>query len=241
MTLRTCLIMMTALAVITDNLIIPFYPQYFAERFDNPPEQHVGLYLAVPVLASVGTGPVIAYHFGRLSLAGFVANPILVPLVGFVVVPLGFLIAFLSLVAEILATPLIWLASPFLSLVLWLVRFFANLPMATISVPTPNVLEVALGYFLIISLLLLARPRYSFLPLAFALEPGPAADEAVAAHRPSGSRSTRGRCASASVSRSVRLPHEVSVSSPSAMMLAPSWRMKKFLRSSGSPWRARMR
>lgn len=31
MTLRTCLIMMTALAVITDNLIIPFYPQYFAE------------------------------------------------------------------------------------------------------------------------------------------------------------------------------------------------------------------
>ncbi|MBJ7545740.1 MFS transporter, partial [Pseudomonas sp. OA3] len=46
MTLRTCLIMMTALAVITDNLIIPFYPQYFAERFDNPPEQHVGLYLA---------------------------------------------------------------------------------------------------------------------------------------------------------------------------------------------------
>lgn len=47
MNLRTCLIAMTALAVVTDNLIIPFYPQYFAERFDNPPPSHVGLYLAV--------------------------------------------------------------------------------------------------------------------------------------------------------------------------------------------------
>ncbi|TLX57759.1 MFS transporter [Stutzerimonas nosocomialis] len=46
MNLRFCLIAMTALAVVTDNLIIPFYPQYFAERFGNPPASHVGLYLA---------------------------------------------------------------------------------------------------------------------------------------------------------------------------------------------------
>ena len=60
MTLRTCLIMMTALAVITDNLIIPFYPQYFAERFDNPPEQHVGLYLAVVSLVVMAVFPLWA-------------------------------------------------------------------------------------------------------------------------------------------------------------------------------------
>ena len=60
MTLRTCLIMMTALAVITDNLIIPFYPQYFAERFDNPPEQHVGLYLAVVSLVVMSVFPLWA-------------------------------------------------------------------------------------------------------------------------------------------------------------------------------------
>ena len=60
MTLRTCLIMMTALAVITDNLIIPFYPQYFADRFDNPPEQHVGLYLAVVSLVVMSVFPLWA-------------------------------------------------------------------------------------------------------------------------------------------------------------------------------------
>lgn len=60
MPLRTCLIMMTALAVITDNLIIPFYPQYFAERFGNPPEQYVGLYLAVVSLVVMAVFPLWA-------------------------------------------------------------------------------------------------------------------------------------------------------------------------------------
>ncbi len=54
------------------------------------------MHLAVPVLATLGTGPLIAHYFGHLSLAGFVANPLIVPLVGFVVVPLGLGIGFLS-------------------------------------------------------------------------------------------------------------------------------------------------
>lgn len=120
----------------------------------------IGLYLAVPVLASVGTGPVIAHHFGHVSLVGFIANPIVVPIVGLAVVPLGFLIASLSLIADAPATPAVWLAEPLLSLVLGLVRFFAALPMASISVPTPNVLEIGLAYLLMVSLLVLPRPRY---------------------------------------------------------------------------------
>ena len=35
-----------------------------------------GMHLAVPVLATLGTGPLIAHYFGHLSLAGFVANPV---------------------------------------------------------------------------------------------------------------------------------------------------------------------
>lgn len=119
----------------------------------------VFLYLAVPVLASLGTGPVIAHHFGYLSLVGFIANPILVPVVGFGLVPLGLLLAFLSLIAESLAAPFLALAGPLLSSVVWLVRFFAHLPMSSVSLPTPNVFEVGLIYLLIASLLLLARPK----------------------------------------------------------------------------------
>src|SRR5262249_45928577 len=41
-----------------------------------------GLQLAVPILATVGTAPLIAHYFGHLSLAGFLSNPVIVPLVG---------------------------------------------------------------------------------------------------------------------------------------------------------------
>lgn len=60
MNLRFYLIAMTALAVVTDNLIIPFYPQYFAERFDNPPPEHVGLYLAAISLTVMSVFPLWA-------------------------------------------------------------------------------------------------------------------------------------------------------------------------------------
>ena len=66
------------------------------------------MHLAVPALATLGTGPLIAHYFGHLSLAGFVANPLIVPLVGFVVVPLGLGIGFLSVIAPELGLFVVW-------------------------------------------------------------------------------------------------------------------------------------
>lgn len=120
----------------------------------------IGLYVAVPILATVGTGPLIAHYFGHLSLVGFFSNLIVVPLVGFMVVPLGLLIGFLSLLAPGLVLPLIRLAEPALSLTHGLVRFFSHLPFANISVPAPNLWEVGVLYFLILSILFLRRGTY---------------------------------------------------------------------------------
>src|SRR5207245_4504480 len=87
--------------------------------------RQIGLHLAVPILATVGTGPLIAHYFGHLSLVGFLSNLVIVPLVGFVVVPLGLLIGFLSLLAPGLALPLVWLAVPILSLTHVMFGFFS--------------------------------------------------------------------------------------------------------------------
>src|SRR5437667_12151982 len=91
---------------------------------------------------TLGTGPLIAHYFGHLSLAGFVSNPLIVPLVGFVVVPLGLMIGFLSLALPTAAGALVWFAEMVLSLIIGLVRMFAQLPLATIGVPAPNPSEV---------------------------------------------------------------------------------------------------
>lgn len=128
------------------------------------------LYFAVPILATLGTGPMIAHHFGHLSWAGFLSNPVVVPLVGFVIVPLGLLVGFFSLLAPGLALPLVWLVEPLLSLVREMVRFFSSLPLASIAVPIPNLMEVGVLYLIFLSLLLF-RTRFHLLLLlgAFSL------------------------------------------------------------------------
>jgi competence protein ComEC len=117
------------------------------------------LHLAVPLFATLGTGPLVAYYFGHLSLAGFVSNPVIVPVVGFVVVPLGLLTGFLSLILPSVAGALLWIAEYLVSSTLWLVRLFAHLPLANLAVPVPNPFEVTILYLIVISFFLLRRNR----------------------------------------------------------------------------------
>jgi competence protein ComEC len=124
--------------------------------------RQAAFHLAVPLLATLGTGPLIAHYFGHLSLAGFISNPLVVPLVGFVVVPLGLTIGFLSLTLPAAAGALVWLAEIVLSFTLWLARMFSRLPLANIGVPAPNPLEVAVLYLLIGFAVLSFRFRYAW-------------------------------------------------------------------------------
>ena len=125
----------------------------------KPKLRSIGMHLAVPLLATIGTGPLIAHYFGHLSLAGFASNPVVVPLVGFVVVPLGLGISFISLAWPGLVTPLVSI----LEWVLWfsglLVERFARLPFAHISVPAPDLWEIGAVYLLIASVLWLRKSR----------------------------------------------------------------------------------
>jgi competence protein ComEC len=117
-------------------------------------------HFVVPLLATIGTGPLIAYYFGHLSLAGFVANPIIVPLVGFIVVPAGLIVGFLSVVAPQAATSIVWLTENLLSLTRWLVDWLARLPLANIGVPAPNAWEVIGLYLLIVIAFTFKRNRF---------------------------------------------------------------------------------
>ena len=85
-----------------------FHEWLAPKRLDELPQERswltarlrqASMHLAVPLLATLGTGPLIAHYFGHLSLAGFVANPLVVPLVGFIVVPLGLMIGFFAVLA----------------------------------------------------------------------------------------------------------------------------------------------
>jgi competence protein ComEC len=145
------------------------HERFLRARTDQLPQEksmliessrRASLHLVVPMLATLGTGPLIAHYFGHLSLAGFVANPLLVPLVGFVLVPLGLTVGFLAVVAPALAAWLVALTEKLAAVTSWSVDVFARLPLANVGVPSPNVLEVAALYGFLLCFFVLRRPAH---------------------------------------------------------------------------------
>ncbi|MCX8116728.1 MAG: DNA internalization-related competence protein ComEC/Rec2 [Desulfobacterota bacterium] len=111
--------------------------------------QYGMLSLLVTVVAIVGTAPIVVLHFNRISLIGWMANPLIVPWVGFLIVPLALIACLLSFVFSPLASLLIALAQSLTDLLLRVLGALASIPLASLYLPTPTALEVLLFYLLV--------------------------------------------------------------------------------------------
>jgi competence protein ComEC len=118
-------------------------------------------FFLVSLFAVVGSLPLVLFYFNQISLIGFLANFIIVPLVGFIVTPLG-LLAFFWLPASVtIAAGCLSLANEVLRYALLMVNVFAALPFAAIKTVTPSILETACFYGLVWALWYLSsgQPR----------------------------------------------------------------------------------
>ncbi|MGE5855851.1 MAG: ComEC/Rec2 family competence protein, partial [Syntrophaceae bacterium] len=113
------------------------------------------LFVAVSAAATLGTLPFIVYYFNRVSNITLVANLLLVPILGFVVLPLSMVLILVAPLSDTLSAPLIdvtaWLTRLCLDLNDWL----AALPGASSIITTPTVAELAAYYVLLITAALL--------------------------------------------------------------------------------------
>jgi competence protein ComEC len=100
----------------------------------------------VSVLAVAGTTPVVLYHFNQTSLVGVVANVLLIPLVGFVVVPMGLVCAVMSFFSEALAMLGFQVALALVHAALVIINGVASLPCAALYTVSPSVLEIGVYY-----------------------------------------------------------------------------------------------
>ena len=91
------------------------------------------------------------------------------PLVGFIVVPLGLMIGFFAVLAPEAGILLAVVAEKFVSLTAWLVQLFANLPLANIGVPSPNAFEILLLYGLLVSGFAFAKTAHRMTALAIGI------------------------------------------------------------------------
>ncbi|MFA6009755.1 MAG: DNA internalization-related competence protein ComEC/Rec2 [Desulfobacteraceae bacterium] len=119
--------------------------------------QSIQAYILVSVFAFVGTWPLVAYYFNQVSVIGFVANPVLVPFVGMLVVILGLGAVFIFPLG---IHPALWIleaAGFILDKSMELIRFFSSLPWASFKIVTPSILELVCYYIVLICLIEIKR------------------------------------------------------------------------------------
>ena len=100
------------------------------------------------LFAILGTLPLVMFYFNQISLVGLLANFIMVPLIGFVAVPLGLLAVFLYPLTGYGAWVCLGACSAVLKQALFIINFFAGLPFAAVKTVTPSYLEICCFYLL---------------------------------------------------------------------------------------------
>jgi competence protein ComEC len=105
-------------------------------------------FFLVSLFAICGSLPLVAFYFNQISLVGLAANFLVVPLVGFITIPLGLLSFFISPLSTTLAAWCLKAGAVPLAGALDIVRFFADLPFSAIKTITPGLLEIICYYTL---------------------------------------------------------------------------------------------
>jgi competence protein ComEC len=114
--------------------------------------RRLGIFFMISVFAQIGTLPLIMRAFNQISLVGPPANFLLVPIIAFVVIPIGLSAVFLSFLYPPAAFGLFLLDGYILEFALHLIRSAAQLPFAAVRTFTPSLFEMGCFYVLIGSL-----------------------------------------------------------------------------------------
>jgi competence protein ComEC len=109
------------------------------------------------LFAILGSLPLVMYYFNQVSLVGLAANFILVPLIGFIVVPVGLISALVFPLSHGLSSIGFQAGGAVLSFAISIVHFFSNLAFSSIKTVTPSMLEIALYYLSGINIFFLIR------------------------------------------------------------------------------------
>ena len=127
-----------------NRIITRYFPSSTAEKFAELFSEFVLLTLA----AQVTTIPIMAYHFQRISLISFIANPFILPAQPAVMI-LGGLAVLLSLIWLPLGQVAAWVAWPFVVYSIRVVELFDSIPHGTIILGELSVWFVIFFYALL--------------------------------------------------------------------------------------------
>jgi len=125
---------------------VPKLEKLLLYRFKN---RFFRYYIALPFFVSLSaqlfTYPIIAYYFNAIPFYSLLANLLIVPLTGLVVMVgvISLLAGLLSFELSLLFTSFNWLG---LELIIKILSFFSSLPFAVLKIPSPSYLFISAFY-----------------------------------------------------------------------------------------------
>ncbi|MGQ9569664.1 MAG: DNA internalization-related competence protein ComEC/Rec2 [Thermodesulfovibrionales bacterium] len=123
--------------------------------------------LLLTLSASIGIAPLVAYHFHYFSIVSPISNLLITPAIGFILIPLSILSAFLFLITgHYIFTPIV---SGISDIIIYLVRLMSSIPFSDIKVPSFPPILILLFYVGFLLYFLSGRKRSAliipFIPL----------------------------------------------------------------------------
>jgi competence protein ComEC len=109
------------------------------------------IFMIVTVSAGIGTAPIIIYYFNMFSTITLLANMLIVPIMGYLVIILGMAIILTTLICNFLTGTLVSIASWLIGVCIIIVEYLSRLPYAYVHITTPTLAEV--GFYYVILLL----------------------------------------------------------------------------------------
>lgn len=127
-------------------------------------KSRLGVFFLVSVFAVVGTLPLAMHHFNQISVVGVLANLLVIPLIGFVAVPLGLIAVLIQPLSQFAAWLCFNMSAAAVSAALEVISFFSRLPFAAFKTVTPNLFEIGCFYLLVWGVLKLLGYRWNQTP-----------------------------------------------------------------------------
>jgi len=107
----------------------------------------------VTFFATVGTAPLVMHYFNQVSLIGLFVNMIMVPIIGFVVVPVGLTSVVVYMFSAEAAMGCMKISAAILEKSIHVITFFSELSFSAVKTVTPSIFEICLAYLMLWGLL----------------------------------------------------------------------------------------
>jgi competence protein ComEC len=113
--------------------------------------KNIYIFLVVSLSATVGTLPLIVFHFNRMSTVVLLSNLIVVPILGIIAIPVCTAIILVAPLSNALAILFLDISSFLVRISVSIVDFFASIPGSSVFITTPTLLEITAYYLFLVA------------------------------------------------------------------------------------------